>query len=266
MEFNAQSEDDDPDQAGAYWRRRAVTLVAGLGLIGLLVWAFSGGGKPTTRLPGTRPAAAYRSGLGAGAPDTPAATAASAASPGAPATGSAAPGLAATAPAASGSGTAAARASAGKAASGSPAAAAGQGLGQGGRCPSGAVVLSLYGSKDSYPAGQDPQFEIDVVSTTPGSCAFDLGPAALHLVVMAAGRVIWDSADCARGSERRAGGGPGRVTELSRGVPVRESVAWNRTISLPGCVTVAPAPPGGYQAQARAAGIASPVRAFRLQR
>jgi hypothetical protein len=45
------------------------------------------------------------------------------------------------------------------------------------------------------------------------------------------------------------------------------SLSWNRTISLPGCVTVASsARPGTYQVQARDASVASPVRSFRLAR
>ena len=75
---------------------------------------------------------------------------------------------------------------------------------------------------------------------------------------MSAGRIIWDSADCVRGD-------PDRVTELSRGVPVLEPVTWNRTITLPGCVTLASsARPGSYQAQARTGTAASPVRTFKL--
>jgi hypothetical protein len=49
------------------------------------------------------------------------------------------------------------------------------------------------------------------------------------------------------------------------GVPAQESLSWNRTISLPGCVTVASsARPGTYEVQARDASVASPVRTFKL--
>ena len=45
------------------------------------------------------------------------------------------------------------------------------------------------------------------------------------------------------------------------------SLSWNRTISLPGCVTVASsARPGTYQVQARDTSVASPVRTFKLAR
>ena len=47
----------------------------------------------------------------------------------------------------------------------------------------------------------------------------------------------------------------------------QESLSWNRTISLPGCVTVASsARPGTYQVQARDISVASPVRTFKLAR
>src|SRR5437667_689834 len=55
----------DSYQADAYWRRRVITLCAGLALLGLLAWAFSGGGgkpaaaKKGAQASGARPAAAY---------------------------------------------------------------------------------------------------------------------------------------------------------------------------------------------------------------
>jgi len=73
-----------------------------------------------------------------------------------------------------------------------------------------------------------------------------------------AGRISWDSADCTRGE-------PNRVATFRRGVPVQESFTWNRSISLPGCVTVASsARDGSYQVQARGASVASPVRTLKL--
>jgi hypothetical protein len=54
MERNAyRDDDDDTDQPDSYWRRRVIMLVAGLSLLGLFAWIFSGGG-------GTRPIAATR--------------------------------------------------------------------------------------------------------------------------------------------------------------------------------------------------------------
>ena len=121
-------------------------------------------------------------------------------------------------------------------------------------------MLSLFSGSRSYPAGQSPEFGVDAVSTAPGPCTFDLGPTQLHLVVMSAGRVIWDSADCARGSGTQS-------TRLTRGVPVEEYFTWNRAITLPGCITLASsARPGSYQAQAKTPVIASAVFSFRLSR
>ena len=52
MDRNTYRDDDDLDEPATYWWRRAVTLVAGLGVLGLVAWALSsGGGKP----PGTPP-------------------------------------------------------------------------------------------------------------------------------------------------------------------------------------------------------------------
>jgi hypothetical protein len=120
-------------------------------------------------------------------------------------------------------------------------------------------VLSVFASSRSFPVGQDPVFGVDAVSTAPGTCTFDLSPAQLHLVVTSAGRVIWDSADCG------GHGGADRLTRLARGVPVQETFTWNRTITLPGCVTLASsARPGSYAAQARTAGIDSELYTFKL--
>ena len=119
-------------------------------------------------------------------------------------------------------------------------------------------MLSLFSSSRSYPAGQDPEFGVNAVSTAPGTCTFDLSPAQLHLVVMSAGRVIWDSADCLRG-------GGAQLSRLTRGVPAEEFFTWNRAITLPGCVTLATsARPGSYAAQARTATVTSGIYSFRL--
>ncbi len=68
MDRNTYRDDDDLDEPATYWWRRAVTLVAGLGVLGLVAWALSsGGGKPpgtprTTPDSGSMSAAAYPSG------------------------------------------------------------------------------------------------------------------------------------------------------------------------------------------------------------
>jgi hypothetical protein len=255
----------------SYWRRRVITLCAGLALLALLAWAFSGGGKaPSTAQKGSSqasgilPAAAY-----SGSPAVPSTeTSGSASSASA---WSASAGSAATLPfpavtpsrgpnrATSGaSGGKSARAAA--AGASNAAGAGGTGVEPGGGCAPGAVVLSLFTSRSSYYAGQSPSFQIDAVSTASRTCSFDLSPHRLHVQVMSSGRIIWDSADCTRGE-------PNRSIQLRRGVPAEASATWRRTISLPGCVTVASsARPGSYQVQAKDSSVASPVRSFKLVR
>jgi hypothetical protein len=226
--------DENGGHPQSYWRRRAV-LAAGLFVVGLLAWGFVAHGKPTSPAPrnlqasGTLQALAGRS---------------ASVSPSAPADGT---DPSPARPAASPSLTSAA----------SSQSAADQGLE--GSCPPSAVVLSLFSMRPSYSIGQDPRFEVYVVSTAPGTCTFDLGHGGLHLTVMWSGRVIWDSADCARTHATQ-------VERLSSGVPMQESFKWNRTITLPGCIEVASAaPPGTYEVQARTATGASQVRTFNLR-
>jgi hypothetical protein len=249
MDSNPYSDDDEIDERSTYWRRRAVTLAAGLGVLGLLAWALSGGGgKPGTPQAsgsGSMSAAAY-----------PSVTAPSATTSPGPSAGAdvAVPGLGT--PGTSGLPSASAPASS---AAKKPVANVTSGSGgTDGRCPSSAIVLSLFASQSSYASGQDPKFSLDAVSTAAGTCTFNVSPAQLHLVVMSAGRVIWDSADCARTGQTQ-------TDRLTRGVPVQRSFAWNRTITLPGCVTLASAArPGTYTAQVRGSSVASVVRTFRL--
>jgi hypothetical protein len=262
MDPNSYRYDDEADQPETYWRRRAATLAAGLGLLGLLAWAFSGGGgKPAGPAAQSSPpsgglsAAAYP---GASASSSPfPATSPSSSAPARAGAGAAVPGLAS--PGTSGLPTPSSSAN-GRSARSAAGASAAATVRPGGRCSSGSVVLSLFGSSRSYPAGQDPEFGVDAVSTAPGTCTFDLSPARLHLVVMSAGRVIWDSADCPHG-------GGAQVSRLTRGVPVEEHFTWNRAITLPGCVTLAAsARPGSYQAQARTGTVTSGIYSFRLIR
>jgi hypothetical protein len=262
MDRNAYRDDNDTGQPDAYWRRRVITLCAGLALLGVLAWAFSGGGKPAspaqkgTQANGVLPAAAY-----SGPAISP--------SPGADASASASAGPVASLPFPTESPSArTSRPGRGPSSSGKSAAGGGGnatpgpagGVEPGGACAPGAVVLSLFTSRTSYPAGQDPAFEVYAVSTASRACSFDVSPTKLHVLVMSSGRVIWDSADCTRGE-------PNRVAELRRGVPANGFVSWNRTISLPGCVTLASsARLGTYQVQARDATVASPIRTFKLAR
>ena len=116
----------------------------------------------------------------------------------------------------------------------------------------------MFTARPSYSGGQDPKFAVYAVSTAAGVCTFELGPGKLHLEVMSSGRIIWDSGDCARSDSTW-------TARLSRGVPVLESITWNRAITLPGCVTLASsARAGAYQAQAWTASVSSTVLRFRL--
>jgi len=262
MDPNSYRYDDETDQPEPFWRRRAATLAAGLGLLGLLAWAFSGsGGKPAGPAAQSSPpsgglsAAAYP-GASASPPFSSATSPSSSASATAGA-GAAVPGLAS--PGTSGLPTPSSSTN-GKSARSTAAASASATVKRGGRCSSGSVVLSLFASSRSYPIGRDPEFGVDAVSTAPGTCTFDLSPARLQLVVMSAGRVIWDSADCPHG-------GGAQLSRLTRGIPVEEYFTWNRAITLPGCVTLATsARSGSYQAQARTGTVTSGIYSFRLIR
>jgi len=273
----------DPDQPDTYWRRRIATLVAGLGVLGLLAWAFSGGGGKPTPTPSNSPAsgaltypsvqasagpgagtsAGTNTGVSAG-PGARTGTGADAAVPGLGSHGTSGLPSATTSPAArsaraSDSARSRATDSASAAQSGTAKSGPAPASEPGGRCSANSVVLSLFSGSRSYRSAQDPQFGVNAVSTAPGSCTFDVGPGQLHLVVMSAGRVIWDSADCARGGTQ--------TVKLTRGVPVQEYFTWNRSITLPGCVTLASsAGPGSYQAQARTPAISSGTFAFKLVR
>jgi hypothetical protein len=230
-------------------RRRVMAVLAGLGLIGVLVWALAGGGgKPGSPAAGSSQTYGL---LPAAASHTAVATRSAQASRSAPAASSSAR------PAGSGLPT--------------PSATPDQGAGQltegelpgadqgpGGPCGPGTVVLSVFSTKPDYSGGQNPKFAVYAVSTAAGTCTFDLGPGTLHLEVLSSGRVIWDSGDCARSESTW-------TARLSRGVPVLESITWNRTITLPGCVTLASSVRAGtYQAQASTASVASGMLSFRI--
>jgi hypothetical protein len=258
MNRSAYSDEEDADRPDSYWRRRVIALAAGLGLLGMLAWAFSGGsGKSPNPAPqpsqttSILPAAAY-SGAPASSPTATSSGLAAKAIPGLP-----------TASASSRSAASKETRTSRRGKSGTsavPPVTSGSDREPNGDCSPSAVVLSLFTSKSEYYGGQDPQFGLYVVSTGAQSCAFETGPAKLDVVVMSAGRVIWESSDCAKGDSKR-------TTELSRGVPVRESASWNRSVTLPGCITLASlARPGTYQVQAKTAGVASPVRTFKLRR
>jgi hypothetical protein len=120
------------------------------------------------------------------------------------------------------------------------------------------VVLSLFSSQDSYGRGQLPEFDVDVVSTSAQTCAFNVGPRFLALVITAGGKRIWSSADCVAG--------PGSLlTDLARGVPMVVPLSWDRETSAPGCrVTSRQVTPGHFAAAASDGDLASNPLTFTL--
>jgi hypothetical protein len=150
--------EDDRLPAAVYWRRRFLALVAGIAVLGVLVWAISGViGQSST---GSNTADVGRLSHGhRQAQSQPAATKPAPAQP-SPSAGPGAPG-------------------------GTP------------PCPGADVVISLFATGASYSQGQPPGFEVDVVSTAAGTCSFNVGPRYLALVVTAGQRRVWGSADCA---------------------------------------------------------------------
>ena len=251
--FRDDEEEDPSDdyRSDAYWRRRALTLALGLVLLAALIWVFTGGGggQPggpavTGSQPSLQPEAAYSA-----VPTAPPATRGPLNTPTAARTRRSASASASAAAQSGGKG--------GKDGKGTGKGNGGKG-GNGGQCSPGDIVLGLVSSKSSYGAGEDPRFEVYVVSTAPAACTFELGPAELQVQVSSAGRVVWDSADCAR-----AGGA--RTATLKRGVPSRESISWNRASTLPGCTTLASSVrPGAYQVRVKDGGAASAVLVIKL--
>jgi hypothetical protein len=209
-----------------YWRRRFITLVSGLSVLALVVWAFSGS------LGGTAPAvpASATKNL-TGGPAKPAASSAVSARHG-PAAG---PSPSPLRPSHKAGSTA-----------GLP------------PCPAGAVVLSLFSSQSSYATKQTPVFDVDVVSTAARACTFDIGSGHVVLRISAGALTVWSSGQCAEGQASL-------VTELRRGVPTVVSIGWDGQHSTPGCpVPGAPAAHGDYTAVAADGSLRSNVLAFRI--
>jgi hypothetical protein len=214
-----------------YWRRRFLALVAGLAILAVIAWAFSG----VLAAPGSGRAAAAKTGThGASSPRvipsaTPSATAPETASP----SGTPSPTPAQTSDAV---------------ASGLPR-----------HCRPSQIVLSVFPSRSSYRHGQPPQFDVDVVSTAARTCAFNVGPKFLALVVTVGGKRVWSSADCVHGRGSL-------ITNLARGVPTVLPVSWNRERSGPGCQAASHrVRPGHFAAIASDGGTSSNPVSFRLR-
>lgn len=237
--------DDSRPSPAVYWRRRLVALLTGLTVLGAIAWAFSGvaGGSTGTSAADAGPAA-HRPSAGAG-------TGASA--------GTAAPGLAGSdrpSPSAAGNGPSEAY-SAGPGSRHAAVAGSGQPAGPP-ACAPADVVLSVFASQDYYGPGQPPEFDVDVVSTADGTCAFNIGPRYLELVIAVGGKRLWASADCAAA--------PGSlVTSLARGVPAMLAVTWDLQTSAPRCSgRPQEAAAGEYTAAASGGGVTSNPVPFQL--
>jgi hypothetical protein len=250
MDPNAHRSRGRSSGADAYWQRRFFTLVAGLGVVGLLAWACSGvasGGNSSPSSGSGRPSsAAYGTTSGTQSPSQTVTSAPANPSPSASPT---------VAPAASPSGSVSPSASA--SGQGRPAQAAHPASGPT-ACPSADLVLTLTATKASYGPQDTPAFQVDIVSTGTATCTLDTGPAALRLLVLHGTAVAYNSAICLNGAQRH-------VISLRRGVPVVTSMAWNKHETVAGCrSTVLAAANRTYSALAQAGGAESPRSSFRL--
>jgi hypothetical protein len=98
-----------------------------------------------------------------------------------------------------------------------------------------------------------------VVNNGTTACRRDVGQAALELRVQAGEQREWSSDDC------NPGGDP-NVKTLQPGAAESVTVTWNRLRSAPGCPDgLGAAPPGDYQAFARAGTLTSTGAAFTLE-
>jgi hypothetical protein len=213
--------------AAVYWRRRFVTLVAGLSALAMVTWAVSaalGGsalvvsGAATDTVHGSLPR---------------------------PVPGMAAPGT---------------RAARGGGHNGGQPAGYAATVSSGGPqpCPAGDVVLSLFSGQASYTVRQMPEFEVDVVSTASQTCTFDIGARHIWLQINTGTVRVWTSADCAEGQASL-------MTELHRGVPTVVAFGWNGQKSGPGCpVPGAAAARGSYTAVASDGTSTSNSLVFRI--
>jgi hypothetical protein len=212
----------EPSAAAIYWQRRFITLVVGLSALALVTWAAAavlGSLAPAANSPATKTVHGRLPGPAAGR--------------GAATSGGHNMGQPA--------GHAATIVSAGL----QP-------------CPAGDVVLSLFSSRASYSIRQNPEFEVDVVSTASRTCTFDIGARHIWLQIKTGTVRVWTSADCAEGQASL-------VTQLHRGVPTVVALGWNGRTSSPGCpVPGAAVPLGIYTAVASDAGSASNSLVFRI--
>lgn len=246
--------------AGLYWRRRFIVLVIGLAVFAAAAWGLStalrvpagitgpagtrsgntgnraGGGAASKTSPATSPSSAPRSSAGKRGKTTASKNHKSG-------SGSAA---------ATGKGTATT-----SALLPSPAA-TGPFQIKPAFCARASIVLSVFVPQSTFGAGQAPDFSLNVVSTQPRSCSFNVGSGHMVLVVKEGSATIWNSADCASGTANL-------ITVLKRGVPTVLSIAWDRKTAAPGCPGHRqPVPAGSYTVRAVDGTLASDPVTFRL--
>jgi hypothetical protein len=110
-------------------------------------------------------------------------------------------------------------------------------------CAAGTVTLRLYSPQWFYQAGKMPRFTVRAVYAGTRPCRFNMGTRFVSVVV-AARRPVWSSADCPPGHRWK-------MTVLSTGRPAVLHVLWDRKTASPGCAGAQrPARPGEYKVTA----------------
>lgn len=224
-------EPSGPLPTEVYWRRRllaaAVGVVALALVVGLIIWAGSGGdgndeaaknAAVTSAAPPSAPAPASDQAPAA----DPSAPAGEAGQPPAPSAAPAAPAESATqTPPAEGAAAAA--------------------------CSDQALSVVLYTDKPTYTKGDQPVFTIVTTNGGLAPCSRDVGKAAMNVMVRSLDgtRTLWSAQDCA----------PDHTVNhqvLAPGQQVRETITWSGATSNPGCDKPRVAiPVGAYQAIAK---------------
>ncbi|TDC60640.1 hypothetical protein E1200_30125 [Actinomadura sp. GC306] len=88
----------------------------------------------------------------------------------------------------------------------------------GGPCDDKDLVFTLSTPKSTFNGSEHPDFRITVVNTGKASCAFDTG--SLDVRITSGSDDIWSSAKCREGNQPKK--------TLKRGVPLVETITWNR--------------------------------------
>ncbi len=120
-------------------------------------------------------------------------------------------------------------------------------------CAPGAVTLSISSPQSWYQTGATPRFTVRA-ATSGQACRFKVSSTSVAVVVAAAGHRVWSSADCASAS----GSSTVLLTGSRPAVVLR--VSWDRKTSAPGCAGASRlASPGEYQVRAVAGHLHSGV-------